>query len=95
MAEPNRLIVRVSSSTYNTEQGFEYKRTVNVLRRKSQLCLYDLIGSVDESPPLNLHDVKDGIYELRAANIETDSESGYADNWDTELVALDGQIAGE
>lgn len=79
-------VVRVRTSQYTTSRGFAVTKEVNLLKRKSDLDLYDMLPDPVEYVPLNLHEVPDGVYRLETTNISRDWESGIIDDWDVVLI---------
>ena len=48
------------------------------------------IGAEEVLPRIiNLDECKDGVYEVTACNISHDFETGYADDWDYKLIAIE------
>ena len=82
----NKIVIRLKSSIYKTKTGFKLTKTFSVLKRKSNLSLGDLIPDINEYPPLNINEVKDGLYELITCCETTHWESGIVDSYETELV---------
>lgn len=81
-----KCVVRITTSTYTTNRGVVSQRTMNCLKRKSDLSIDDFCGYIVESLPLNFYEVSDGLYELSAINISKDWETGIIDDWDVILV---------
>lgn len=87
--EEPRCVVKVETSKYFDKNGFVFKKQVRQLKRKShQLNIHSdvLIEIEDIDLIINLHDVPDGVYELTWVNVSYDYETGYADDWEYELV---------
>ena len=81
-------IVRVSTSYWSDGESINCKRTIRRLKRKSSGNVFDRIDDAEEEARLikGFHSVEDGIYHLKVVNVSYDIESGYADDWDYELV---------
>ena len=90
-----QTVVRVVTTSWMDGKGLHTKRSLNILKRKSfgYNILEDEcsnIGADDAALKiLNLHEVKDGIYEVIACNVYRDIETGCVDDWDLKLIPLD------
>lgn len=90
--DPNRLVVRLTTSSYHDERGITQKRTLRFLRRKSTGHNFleedaDILGA-DEvlSRVVNLPSCKDGVYIVEYCNVSYDFESGDVADYDYELI---------
>lgn len=80
-----KLIVRVTTTVYKTQKGYSCTKSINVLKRKSDYSLRDIVLDIEndtECLPNNFFDVPDGIYELAYTNETFDIESGHIDSWE-------------
>ncbi len=90
--EKNRCIVRISTSAWNDKRGAYLKRSITYLKSKGRnIELLDedcnMVGTLDTLQKItNLNAVSDGIYQLVMCNVQTDWETGYADDWDFKLI---------
>lgn len=65
-----KCIVRVSTSTYRTKQGYSKRIDIRDLKRKSDMCMSDIfVDSTDVYSIENLDQVEDGVYELIPASV--------------------------
>lgn len=85
-----RTVVRVSTSAFKQGSSIVLQKRVTILKRKSVndwLFSDDLNGMPEHIERIsNLHEVVDGIYELIATDFSYDTESGYPEDWNYELV---------
>ncbi len=89
----NRTIVRLKTSVWTDARGnVHHQKSLNLLKRQSighnllkdiSQCDYDEVDKI-----VNFFKCEDGIYELITINVSTDWETGYADDWDYELVPV-------
>ena len=85
-----RCIGRIAASQYETQRGFAYTKRFDVLKSKSTLRVDDFIGDISEILPINFFDVDDGLYELTVVNESRDWETGIVDDWDVQLIPIEG-----
>lgn len=86
-----QLVVRISTSFFESKHGLTYQRQIRYLKRKSfgWNPLEDEFRNIGEealATITNLSSVKDGIYEVVLNSISTDWETGYSDYWDWKLI---------
>ena len=88
----HRHVIRLRTSFWRDKTGIHMKRSLITLRRKSSGYSVieddaDMAGA-DKilSKITNLSECVDGIYEVVLCNISHDFETGYADDWDYELI---------
>lgn len=90
---PSRTVVRVTTSVWADSRGMHCKRDLVYLRRQcsGHNGLLEDSHNIDpkDALPVNFLTVPDGVYEVRVCNVSRDPETGYADDWDRELVPLD------
>jgi hypothetical protein len=88
----NRTVVRLITNMWSDNRGLHFKKTINFLKR--QCCGFN-IAEEDISNMgadfviegiVNLHSVKDGVYDLIVCNQQTDWETGYVEDYDYMLV---------
>lgn len=92
ITKENQTVVRVVTTSWYDKKGLHTKRSLNVLKRNSSGCNIlkeecSATGADDAAKNIiNLHEVKDGMYEVVAANITRDRETGCVDDWDLMLI---------
>ena len=79
-------VVRVTTSNYMSSGQIVFKKTLRVLKRKSQLSLSE--NGIDDMEHVvidNLNEVEDGIYELQPSEYDWDVDEytgwGYPVRW--------------
>lgn len=88
----SRLVVRVSTSTWQDKNGLYSRKNIKFLKRKSLgfnmlLEEADSIGAEDVVASItNLNDVGDGVYEVIVCNEYREWESGLVEDWDYKLI---------
>ena len=86
------VVVRLRTEWWHDNNGIYQKKSLTVLRRKSQGHNYLLedascAGAMETMQSIvNLDDCKDGVYLVDTCNISRDWESGIVDGWDLKLV---------
>lgn len=86
------VVVRVRTSWYHDNKGMHMKKSLTLMKRKSQghnWVWEDLsnIGAEEVMPRIdNLMEVEDGLYEIEMINASRDYETGYLDDWDYKLI---------
>ena len=88
----NRVVVRVTSSMYSNSKSFHYKRSCNLLKRKS-LNGYWVLNEecdLDHHPLENLLEVEDGVYQVVVSDEHRDWESGMVDDYTLKLIPYEG-----
>lgn len=83
----NRTIVRLTTSSFsNKDKNVIYQKELRLLKRKSiGYChLDDMLWN--DMMPININELRDGIYELIPTNFYTDWETGYVEDWDYKLI---------
>ncbi len=87
-----RLKVRLTVESYRTTRGVAQKRELYFFKvpNPAQIvdCFYEDLSNGNDLEDLiiNLDQKINGVYELRTCNVKNDWESGYAEEWDWELV---------
>jgi hypothetical protein len=73
--QPIKTVVRIKTNIYDSGSGITYKKTVNLLKRKSTGEYHPFFD--DESPAIqwsclmtDLHSLEDGIYEVITLNTD-------------------------
>jgi hypothetical protein len=90
-----RSVVRVVTQAYETSRGVHVRKSILYLKRLSDgpnvlKDDVDAIGAEDAiSAVLNLHEVPDGVYELRVCDVSREYETGYVDDWSYKLIPFD------
>lgn len=86
------MVVRVTTTWFQRGRSYVEQKSITPLRRLSGHEFYfdeevTMIG-VDEAIPKikNLHQVKDGIYQIVFCNERRDWESGTIDDYDYKLI---------
>lgn len=88
----DRCVIKLTTSYYATKKGcfttisLQYAKRLsygfNILQEDlSNAYAKDVIQSI-----INLHECKDGFYEVITCNHSYDYESGYLDGWDLKLI---------
>lgn len=94
--QENLCVVRLTTSSWSDRNGAYQRKSLRFLKRKcegynilDEDCM--MVGA-DEviNRILNLNDVEDGVYQVVMSNISTCWETGYVDDYDYELVKLEG-----
>ena len=91
-ADKIKLVVKVITSYWHDQKGLYSKKTIRFLKRKSlnyNILLEDSdnIGSKEVIQNIvNLHEVKDGEYEVVMVNKKYCNETGYLDDYDHKLI---------
>lgn len=88
--EKERTIVRLKTDYFNQGNSVCIKKSLTVLKRKSN-GLVNLLDFLQEEPThmeciTNLHEVEDGVYELITHNERFMNESEYPEDWDYMLI---------
>lgn len=86
-----RCVVRLATSMYRSSRGLHLRKDLVFLKR--QCSGYNVLDedarSVDPSYVIerveNLHECKDGVYEVVTCNEHRDWETGYVDDYDYRL----------
>jgi hypothetical protein len=90
-------VIRLTTSYWYDNKGLHYKKSLNVLKRKSagyQVILEDCsnIGADEVFPRItNLEECKDGIYQVVTCNEKRDWETGAVDDYDYQLIKYEEQ----
>jgi len=85
-------IVRLVTSAWKDNRGLHFKRDILSVKRKSkghQILDHDsdMIGADEVIRHIvNLHECRDGIYEVVTCNERKDWESGYIEEYDYKLI---------
>lgn len=93
--ERNRVVVRLRTTTWADNRGIHQKRSILFLKKQSlghNMLQEDIscVGAEDVLPKIvNLNECEDGIYEVYTCNESRDWETGYVDDWDYKLQAID------
>jgi hypothetical protein len=88
----SRAIVRIKTETWSDQRGIYTKKNIRYLRRKSLgfNILEEDVNNIESQEVIdriiNLHDVKDGIYEISTCNEKRDYETGYIEDYDYKLI---------
>lgn len=70
-----KCVVRVTTSNYLNGGEIVFKKTLRVLKRRSQLSLYENgIDDIEYVSIDNLNEVEDGIYELQPSEYDWDGD---------------------
>ena len=89
-----KVFVRLTTNYFKTKRGLSFLRKIDFLKRK---CVgYNFVDEdanmigVDETLAriTNLHNAKDGVYEIITCNERHDWETGTLDDWDFLLVPI-------
>jgi hypothetical protein len=98
-AEPvRREVVKLVTSSWHDKRGLHIRRDLLSVKRKSSghQCLEEDCSMIspDEVWPriVNLHECKDGLYEVVICNEWKDWETGYVEDYDYRLVAFGGGL---
>lgn len=92
-----KVIVRVKTSYYQRGRTFSESKDISFLRKKSEGFNFfeEDIKNIGVDLVLkniiNLHEVKDGVYQLIMVNEKIDWETGYIDSWDYKLIEYKGK----
>jgi len=92
---PSRHVVRLRTSCWRSGSGMHMTKSITTLKKLSvgYLALEeecDNVGVEDMFYTLiNLHECKDGIYEVVICNVGRDWESGHIDDYDFKLVPFE------
>lgn len=74
-----KCVIRLTTSNYLNGSEIVFKKTLCVLKRKSQLDLQENgIDDIEYVDIANLNEVEDGVYELQPCEFDTDG-----DEWNT------------
>lgn len=90
--EPDRTVVRLTTSAWHDENGTYLRKSLRYLKRKCEgwNCLNEEAQNVGADEALqnieNLYDCKDGIYEVVPCNFSYDWESGHCDGYELKLI---------
>ena len=69
------------------KQIAELEKELDELKNYIDICLDNSKEQlIRRIVPINLHEVKDGVYVMKATDIRLDRETGYIDDWDVILV---------
>jgi hypothetical protein len=89
--EKSKLVVRLTTNMYHTKDCLVFKKTIKILKRLSnndyifEDC--NMVGADEVIPRIiNLHELKDGVYEINTCNEKKDWETGYVEEWDYYLT---------
>lgn len=64
-APPLRCVVRLKTSMYRTKRGIAVRKDLELLKRKTELSISDLIDIPEGIQCIeNIHMLEDGIYEI-------------------------------
>lgn len=81
------LIGRLTKQNYMYNNELVSRCKFSLLKRLSRGSLQDLICDDQyDIPHLNMHNMKEGVYELKTVNMSKDYETGVIDDWDIRLV---------
>jgi hypothetical protein len=89
--EPCRTIVRLRTSYWHDKNGLHCRQSLSYLKRQCtgfQLIDDDcsMVGADHVMPRIvNLHECKDGIYDVVMINQKKDWETGHVEDWDYKL----------
>ena len=87
-----KLVVRLTHNNYIQNNNLVSKSSLTLMKRKSTGILSDLIQDPDyDLPRLDLKKYESGIYLLTTKNESYDIESGYADDWDLDLIPYEAK----
>ena len=82
-----KLVVRLAHNNYIHNDKLVSKSSLTLMKRKSTGSLSDLIQDPDyDLSSLDLKKYDAGLYLLTTKNESYDIESGYADDWDLDLI---------
>lgn len=96
-AEPERReVVKLVTSSWHDKRGLHIRRDLLSVKRKSSghQCLEEDCSMISPDEVwtriVNLHECKDGLYEVVICNESKDWETGYVEDYDYRLVAFGG-----
>lgn len=100
MKEPkqHREVVRLRTSYWQDKRGIHIKKDLIPMRKMSfgyQILEEDApIAGVDQLVRhiVNLHELKDGLYESVTCNESRDWETGYVDEYDYKLIPFKEEL---
>lgn len=88
-------VVRMGTEAFKRGDTYFYGRTIRVIKKKTEVdylhedCQNVGIQEAIENI-LNIHIVKDGIYQLVFCNVSKDCETGYIDDFNFKLLPYEG-----
>jgi len=90
-------IVRLTTTAWSDKRGVHLKKSLSYLKRRctgnhflKEDC--DNVGEDDVMTRItNIHHVPDGIYLVKLIDVKLDRESGYAEDWDYELIEINSK----
>lgn len=92
------MVVRVSRSAWGDARAVHSKTSIRLMRSLCQpewTFLDDGKNCGEEvvfERITNLHECRDGLYELVICNEERDWETGYVEDWDYKLIPISDDI---